>query len=119
MKYIKIKERLFVYLTSFTVFFSKKKKALKYLSFFVPPTLNLKKIPVNQLIKNYPPINENKYNNIIRILLGITHVFHAFNNILLGSDQKMVKHYAARPNVQSSPEALGKCYKFSEINIHV
>ena len=68
MKYIKIKYRLLVYLTSLLFFFlGILKKALKkssendqltghfqsffYLFYFVPPTLNLKKNPVNQLIK--------------------------------------------------------------------
>ena len=78
MKYIKIYYRLLVYLTSLTVFSGdiikkKKKKALKkknkessendwsfselfYLFFFfVPSTLNLKKNPVNQLIKKFWP----------------------------------------------------------------
>ena len=45
MKYLKIKYRLLVYLINWS--FSE----LFYLFFYVPPTLDLKKNPVNQLIK--------------------------------------------------------------------
>ena len=73
MKYLKIK----VYFTSFTVL---KKKALKMkkksyendrstghfqsffsFSFFVPSTLNLKKIPVNQLMKKFWPFTHDRF----------------------------------------------------------
>ena len=65
MKYIKMKYRLLVYLTSFTVssgdIKALKKKLWKwpviiFLFFSSPPPPNLKKIPVNQLIKQFWPI---------------------------------------------------------------
>ena len=59
MKYLKILYRLLVYLTSLSVCSRDIKNALKMISklvifraFFVSPTLNLKKNPVNQLITN-------------------------------------------------------------------
>ena len=65
MKYLKIKYRLLVYLTSFTVCFGNIKKKssendqltghFQNVSLLVPPTLNLKKIPINQLIKKIQP----------------------------------------------------------------
>ena len=84
MKYIMIK----VYLTSFTVVFleilkkSSEKKSSEndqftghsqfffYLFLFVPPTLNLKKNPVNQIIKKIWPKSINRI--CIRNVLYIT-----------------------------------------------
>ena len=76
IKYLYIEYRLLIYISLVLLFLEILKKALKmkkkssendqlqcnwsfselfYLLFFVPPTLNLKKNPVNQLIKKFWP----------------------------------------------------------------